>query len=165
MALLGLALNDLKVDTFACYNHLSEKHCYGRFAQCLRTACWSLLCTHASRELLHHLPKLSLEVLCHLLKSDELWVLNEAERYKLAKQALINWRLAQTEPTGGRESGGFEDCTPRKRGKAVGTRKSGGGGHVSRNPRTRSGQSSRSILDKERSSRKKEGNTLHHGAT
>ncbi|MCO5580297.1 hypothetical protein L7F22_034163 [Adiantum nelumboides] len=101
-----------------------------------------------------------LQVLCHLLNSDELWVVNEAERYKLTKQALIDWRLAQTDPTGEREAGSFEDYTPQKRGKSAGTRKSGVTGHVSRNSRTRSGRGSHSI-SKERSSRKKEGSALH----
>ncbi|CAM6036580.1 unnamed protein product [Sphagnum compactum] len=90
---------DLRVDTFVPYQQLSERHCYGRFADSIRNACWTFLCTHASRELVHLLPKLSLQVLCRLLKSDELWVLSETERYKLAKQALLDWKLARVKPT------------------------------------------------------------------
>lgn len=150
------ALSDLKVDTFARYNHLSEKHCYGRFAGSVRNACWSLLCTHASRELLHHLPKLSLEVLCHLLKSDELWVLNEAERYKLAKQALIDWKLARIGSTGA-----LDGYMPRKKGKSFYSRKSSGNGQASRNSRTRSAQRGSRAISKERSSKKKEGGAAH----
>jgi hypothetical protein len=44
------------------YQQLSERHCYGRFADSIRNACWTFLCTHASRELVHLLPKLSLQV-------------------------------------------------------------------------------------------------------
>lgn len=147
------ALCDLRVDTFVRYSHLAEKHCYSRFVGCVRNACWSLLCTHASRELLHHLPKLSLEVLCHLLKSDELWVLNEAERYKLAKQALIDWKLAQLE-----SSGLLDDYMPQKRGKStICLRKSSGSGQVLRTPRTRSTQKGTRSTSKDRSSKKKEG--------
>eukprot|EP00250_Pteridium_aquilinum_P017299 c23557_g1_i1 orf=169-2049(+) len=150
------ALSDLKVDTFARYNHLAEKHCYGKFAGSVRSACWSLLCTHASRELLHHLPKLSLEVLCHLLKSDELWVLSEAERYKLAKQALIDWKLARAESTGA-----LDDYMPRKRGKSFCSRKSSGSGQVCRNSRTRSAQKGGRSIPKDRTNKKKEGSALH----
>jgi hypothetical protein len=53
---------DLRVDTFVPYQQLSERHCYGRFADSIRNACWTFLCTHASRELVHLLPKLSLQV-------------------------------------------------------------------------------------------------------
>ncbi|BBN05220.1 hypothetical protein MPTK1_3g11330 [Marchantia polymorpha subsp. ruderalis] len=92
-------VEDLKVETFVGYQQLSERHCYGRFADAIRNACWTFLCTHASRELLHLLPKFSLQVLCLLLKSDELWVPSESERYKLAKQALIEWKLARVKAT------------------------------------------------------------------
>eukprot|EP01018_Ginkgo_biloba_P001565 Gb_27934 [translate_table: standard] len=92
-------IQDLRVESFITYQQLSERHCYGRHADTIRDACWSFLCTHASRELLHLLPKLSLQVLCRLLKSDEIWVPNEAERHKLAKQALIDWKLARVKAT------------------------------------------------------------------
>ncbi|KAL3692483.1 hypothetical protein R1sor_006134 [Riccia sorocarpa] len=92
-------VEDLKVETFVGYQQLSERHCYGRFADAIRNACWTFLCTHASRELVHLLPKFSLQVLCLLLKSDELWVPSESERYKLAKQALIEWKLARVKAT------------------------------------------------------------------
>ncbi|KAJ7518203.1 hypothetical protein O6H91_21G058900 [Diphasiastrum complanatum] len=91
-------VESLGVDTFADYQDLSEQHCYGRFADRIRNACWTFLCTHASRELVHVLPKLSLPILCRLLQSDELWIPTELERYKLSKQALIEWVLARMEP-------------------------------------------------------------------
>lgn len=92
-------VQDLRVETFVTYQQLSERHCYGRHADTVRDACWSFLCTHAARELLHLLPKLSLQVLCRLLMSDEIWVPNESERHKLAKQALIDWKLARLKVT------------------------------------------------------------------
>ncbi|KAH7426260.1 hypothetical protein KP509_11G092600 [Ceratopteris richardii] len=153
---LRFALNDLKVGTFAKYNDLAEKHCYGRFAKRLHDACWSILCTHASRELLHHLPKLPLEVLCHLLKSDELWVLNEADRYKLAKQALIDWKLAQVEAAGEKETS-FPEELRRKRSKSMCSRKAGTSGVVvPRMSRTRTGERGSRLLVKNRQSKRKE---------
>ncbi|GLJ29715.1 hypothetical protein SUGI_0586130 [Cryptomeria japonica] len=88
-------VGDLRVETFLTYQTLSERHCYGKHVETVRAACWSFLCSHAARELLHVLPKLSLQVLCRLLKSDEIWVPNELERHKLAKQVLIDWKIAR----------------------------------------------------------------------
>ncbi|XP_024537553.1 uncharacterized protein LOC112348726 [Selaginella moellendorffii] len=88
-------VSDIRVETFLAYQQLSERHCYGHHAEGIRDACWSYLCFHAARELSHVLSKLSLPLLCRLLKSDELWVTNESERYKLAKQALVDWKLSR----------------------------------------------------------------------
>ncbi|KAJ7515905.1 hypothetical protein O6H91_22G034000 [Diphasiastrum complanatum] len=113
-------VENLGVDTFLDYQQLSEQHCYGRFADRIRNACWTFLCTHASRELVNVLPKLSLPILCRLLQSDELWVPTELERYKLAKQAFIEWVLARMKPV-------IVDndcsCTRRLRGKSISNRK------------------------------------------
>ncbi|KAH9300381.1 hypothetical protein KI387_011964, partial [Taxus chinensis] len=54
-------VSDLRVETFLTYQTLSERHCYGKHAETVRAACWSFLCSHAARELLHVLPKLSLQ--------------------------------------------------------------------------------------------------------
>lgn len=45
-----------------------------------------------------------------LLKSDELWVLSESERYRLSKLALIEWKLARTKSTSD-----SSDCINQKR--------------------------------------------------
>ncbi|CAM6127543.1 unnamed protein product [Calypogeia fissa] len=103
-------VEDLKVETFLGYQQISERHCYGRFADAIRNACWTFLCTHASGDLLHILPKFSLQVLCLLLKSDELWVLSESDRYRLSKQALIDWKLARVKSTSD-----SSDCINQKR--------------------------------------------------
>lgn len=145
------ALQDLRVDTFVRYQHLSEKHCYGKFMDHLRNACWSLLCSHASRELLHYLPELSLQVLCHLLKSDELWIVSEAERYKLAKQALIDWKLARIG-----SAGSFDGSVPRKtRSKSSLSRKLSKGYQASVVLKNKNAQRAGRTISKDRSSKKK----------
>lgn len=109
-------VQDLRVEMFVAYQQLSERHCYGRHAETVRSACWSFLCSHAARELLHLLPKLSLQVLCRLLKSDEIWVPNESERHKLAKQVLIDWKLARV-----KVASTAADCVASKRHKLKST--------------------------------------------
>lgn len=55
-------VEDLEVETFVGYQQVSDRHCYGRFADAIRNACWTFLCTHASGDLLHILPKFPLQV-------------------------------------------------------------------------------------------------------
>lgn len=79
---------DIGEDTVVGYAHFAEAHQYGESGEIVKLACWGYLCRGAAHELRHLLPSLPLPMLQRLLRSDELWVHSEHERYLLVVEVL-----------------------------------------------------------------------------
>ena len=88
-------VEDVRAETILGYQTFAESHQpYGPHGERVRAACWGFLCSSGAVELAGSLHHLSPATLDKLLRGNDLWVPNEAARYRLARRVISDARAA-----------------------------------------------------------------------
>ena len=88
-------VEDVRAETILGYQTFAESHQpYGPHGERVRAACWGFLCASGAVELAGSLHHLSPATLDKLLRGNDLWVPNEAARYRLARRVISDARAA-----------------------------------------------------------------------